>query len=154
MKIVKAVALLIVCCGIPFGLWEGIRALPPNPSKMPNLSYAETVTILLTGVTVVLAALTILVGTLAVLGYEGIKTEARAVATRAVERAVEDAIRKNVDASAIQKSIRREIAQVRKEIRNETATEEALLYSAAFSESTETTNTSGAAGHVGDEYPK
>lgn len=103
-------------------------------------------------VTIVLAVLAILVGALAVWGYQSIKTEAKGVATRAVEKAVNDAVLKNFDESAIKRIIRKEVARVRHESREEEALKEALLYSAAFS--TRPSEETGNEGHVGSEYPE
>jgi hypothetical protein len=146
MRALKISALLIFCIGSPIALWEVLRIFPTSVPDPQQPTHSELVTILLTGVTIVLAILAVFVAGLAVWGYESIKSEAGAVATRALEKTIADAVAKRVSESAITIQIREEIEKIVRSAMER----EGRSYPAAFSGS----QTEGATPEqVAEEYP-
>ncbi len=142
----KVAGLLMVCVGIPVIGWELWRILPSTANAMPPTpSYAELVTILLTGVTAVLAALAIIVAILAVWGYKSIKEEAAAAADRAVKKTVETAVAKHVADDRIREIVKKEVSKIIGE-----TIAEASEYTEAFPPSENDAKQET----IGTEYPK
>jgi hypothetical protein len=101
----------VFCLGFPIGLWEGMRLLPGAIAEQPKVSYAELVTILLTGITVILAVLAVMVAVLAIWGYSNIRAEAASAAKAAVESAVEASVSTQINDEAIQARIKEELSK-------------------------------------------
>ena len=124
-----------------------MRITPGRIVDTPKPTFAETVVIVLSSVTVVLAVLAIIVAILAVWGYQNIKTEAAGAADRAVKATVEAVVSKHANDDRLQALFRKEI----KRMFGESAAY-ALKYTEAFSE--DGTHADGQQGTVGADYPK
>ena len=118
----------------------------------PGLTYAELVTIILTGITVVLAILAIFVAGLAIWGYESIKNEAGGVAKRAVEQTVAESVRSRVNDESVQAMVKKELQrQLRRSVMDA-----AFLYPQAFTKETGEADAQPEAKPtpIGEEYPE
>jgi hypothetical protein len=134
MPKLKMAALWIFCIGFPLALWEWYRIIPGEIANQPKATYAELVTILLTGLTVALALFAAIAGVLAIWGYSNIKKEAATVATGAVESTVKTAVDKHLNDETLGATIRRELRPIVLEVVREEMPPDLVagLYAAAF----------------------
>lgn len=153
LQILKIASLGVVIVSVPIALWEGYRFLPSANAEpaMKLPTYAEAVAIILTAVTIVLAFLAIIVAALAVWGYQSIKSEASAVADRAVEKAIQPALAKYV--AEHEKVLTAMAKKVRRKTQKEIAQDVALLYSGAFEATGLEEEETGETSRVGKPYP-
>ncbi len=149
--------MLIVCIGIPFAIVIGLRATPDTTTAPPKVSYAELVSILLTGVTIVLAIGAVFLGALAIWGYQSIKQEAVTAAKTSADAAIQERTELVVDKAveaAVDKAVRGQMksiaGKIRREIKRNDQRTDDLMYPAAFSQHPTEGEPSGP---VADEYP-
>jgi hypothetical protein len=135
----KLAALWVFCLGFPLALWEWHRIVPGSIVDSPKVTYAELVTIILTGLTVALALFASIAGVLAIWGYSNIKTEAAAAAHGAVEASVKTAVGKHLNDEALGATIRRELRPLVREVIREEMPPDLIagLYPAAFPQAPE-----------------
>jgi len=112
MPKLKMVALWIFCIGFPVALLEWYRTVPGEIANQPKATYAELVTILLTGLTVALALFAVIAGVLAIWGYSNIKKDAATAATGAVESTVKTAVDKHLNDETLGATIRKELRPI------------------------------------------
>lgn|GEM_PF-4200063 len=142
----KVVALLLFCIGVPVIGWALVRIVRHSPdSTAPNPTYAELVTILLTGVTIVLAVLAAIIAILAVWGYQSIKGEAASAADRAVKTTVEAVVAKHANDDRVKAILRKELIRV-----FGATVQESAAYTEAFSADIADAQPT----KVGTDYPK
>ena len=130
----KMVALWVFCLGFPLALWEWQRIIPGTLSDQPKVTYAELVTVLLTGLTVAIALFAAIAGVLAIWGYSNIKGEAATAAKSAVESTVKAAVDKHLNDEALGATIRKELRPIVREVVREEMPPDLVagLYAAAF----------------------
>ncbi len=144
-------------------LWECYRVLPPTHGEWPKVTYAELVTIILTGLTVAFALFAAIAGVLAFWGYSNIKREAASAANAAVEAAIKSALDKHLNEAEMGATIKKElkimlteeIRSVRSEVRAQVKTDFAMLYAEAFPQSSDAERPAreSASSRIADQFP-
>jgi hypothetical protein len=146
----KIAALVIFCFAVPVLCWYAIRMAAGPQNGTPNPSYAELVTILLTGVTVSLAMLAIVIGSLAIWGYQGIRAEATALAKITVESTVTDQVARAFSDAGIKDKMEKQAElAIARALRRRVG----MMYPAAFAERP-TDGPDLPQDRIADEYPK